>query len=288
MPKRGQSFIEPSLYEGIISSPELVYILGLLWADGYIIHNPETYRYVVRLKMVRKDLFPLRHLFDKTGIWMSHEVKHEGMYGHIFSLSCYDKLFSKFLSEHGYCGKHSASQILSLICPTLHYLWWRGYSDGDGCFSLQNKSAAFTYSGPIDETWDEASQIMTKQQVDWHIVRRINKYGKASIIKTSKFDSVIRWGDYLYHDYSISPIGLARKYEVYIRIKNLPRNPCPRRDILHIYPSKNRWKYMFRYKGRLFHKGSFLSHEEACIACDSCKREIGYKPKERVRFQIGN
>lgn len=61
--------IESTLYHERVTSPELAYLLGLIWADGHVSNPSDTRRSVVVVKMVAEDLLPLKPIFDKVGRW---------------------------------------------------------------------------------------------------------------------------------------------------------------------------------------------------------------------------
>lgn len=131
-------------------SPEHVYILGFLWADGHIEKN----RYRINCCIKRVDFKYLKPIFKSTGIW---NIKHI-MIRDKFKLTLIqtsNRILWDFLVENDYLIKSGASpdKILSKIPEHLKHYWWRGYFDGDGCVDVRKTANRVTISSVYNQDW---------------------------------------------------------------------------------------------------------------------------------------
>jgi intein/homing endonuclease len=110
------------------------YILGFLWADGYINNRIET-------TIKSSDFNNIYNIFSKSGDWKQlHRDRHSKQTGKIYkssSLYYYGKETYNFLYENDYKIKSSTqpTKILNIIPKEYHKDFYRGYIDGDGSFS---------------------------------------------------------------------------------------------------------------------------------------------------------
>lgn len=102
-----------------IQTPEVAYILGLIWADGYV----DIER--ISLSVVTKDMKDYIPIFLKTGNWNASLSKQRVLNEQPQQkIRCYNKPLSLFLIENDYRikSKSSPDKILSKIPKHLqHY-----------------------------------------------------------------------------------------------------------------------------------------------------------------------
>ena len=188
---------------------ESCYILGLLWADGYI--NKKTNS--VALEMLETDLVALENIFANTGEWKKYLRSRINRKPQM-TLHITNKEFSDFLKEHDYdikSGK-SADKILSIIPNHLKVYWFRGYWDGDGCFysHAKNSLSQCTASSTLNQGWDFIAQLLESLNIDYTI-RRIENKHSYSQIRFCGFSKSKIFIDYLYKDRQ--DLCLPRKLE---------------------------------------------------------------------------
>lgn len=111
-----------------IEDSNLVYLLGLLWADGTM------YNSTVVLECVIEDADVFEGYFKKICKYKSY-IRNRG-HRTQKSLNIGSSDLFRFLVEHDYDKKSyiSPNKILSKIPDNLKYYFYRGILDGDGCF----------------------------------------------------------------------------------------------------------------------------------------------------------
>lgn len=211
-------------YKGFIklNNPEVVYYLGLFWADGYMYQNKNNSTLGVGL--IECDMVELEPHLDKIGVWNKRVSKNKKIesWKPTKSLTTNNKRLYEFLKENDYCEKSnkSADKILSIIPNNLKHYFFRGLSDGDGCF--------YYYKPKKGSTLRQFSIASSREQ-DWSYVEKLFNYlGIKYSISVGKSGSQIRitnkkgiklFGNYIYQNYD--DIGLSRKHKKYLEITQI-------------------------------------------------------------------
>jgi len=127
----------------------------------------------------------------------------------------------KFLIENDYDKKSFISpfKILSKIPDNLHQHFYRGYSDGDGCFYINNHNYQYIISGDFKQEWSLIETLFKKLNIKYTIKYITNKKGNSSLIRITNKNDVDVFGNYIYSEYD--NIGLKRKY---IKFKEIEHN----------------------------------------------------------------
>ena len=209
-----------------IDSAEKAYTLGFLWGDGHMtsyktkdgisdIHYPV-------LEITRIDLDLIKELFSVWGDWDA-TYRHRANRKPQGQIILCDKDFGWFLCQYDYLIKSitEPTKILSIIPNKLKSYWWRGLIDADGCFYTNKKEylRQFSLASTFEQPWTEAEKLFTKLKiVKYDIQRRTVIKSKSSVIRISNRNDIIRLGDYIYA--GDQSIGLQRKYEKFLEIKN--------------------------------------------------------------------
>jgi hypothetical protein len=205
-------------------SAESSYIMGLIWADGSI--YKKTSKISLSCKSEDVDIFQTTLL--KTGNWCRHNrgIRLRSKCS-ISELSTTNKILFDFLSENGYSPhtKISANKILNIIPKELHQYWFRGLIDGDGCFYIDKKTKhkQFVLAGPYEQEWDFIISLFNEIGINkYQVIKRINKFGhKQCNVYISNFDGIIKLGNFIYKSFNEDHIGLNRKFDKFIAIKNM-------------------------------------------------------------------
>lgn len=159
-----------------ITSPEVAYILGLLWADGYI--YKKNYFNTINIECKKEDLEYVKDVFMKIGKWNIYYRKRinraEQMTFHTNNVYICD-----FLIRNDYGSKSflSADKILSNIPNDIKHYWFRGIVDGDGCFYINEdkKIYQFSLSGPYEQDWTYFENLCRQLKIKYTIARREQK-----------------------------------------------------------------------------------------------------------------
>jgi len=201
---------------------ENVYLLGRMWADGGI------FRGNINLYAKEGDLEFLFPFYKKMGIHTFYKRQRYKKDGSIFGKPSWtvvfrSKLISDFLIKNDFDKKstNSYSKILNLIPKEKHYLFWRGYFDGDGClYFKEGKALKLNFWSTINQDWIAHENMLAELGISFNINKHIRKNGKqqSSTIEIRKRDLIKKFGDYIYLDMKDNKIGLSRKFNIYLHL----------------------------------------------------------------------
>ena len=191
-------------------TPEMTYILGLLWADGLVSRRKDIKNGTVRLGSHPDDMEYFRGILDKVGRWSYGSCRkkkpNKEEYHYIANANIYSVEFVDWLIDQGYVGKsfNSPTKIFETIPENLHHYWFLGLFDGDG--SVGNISLDAHISSGYEQDWTYVSNLLDKLGADYFVNRYRNaKRGGGDIVISRT--SVLKFFDYIYQ----SDMGLPRK-----------------------------------------------------------------------------
>ncbi len=194
-----------------ILSPVGYYLLGFLWADG----NLKKDSPIVRCSIVEKDGDVLKDIFNQVGLWKI-KIKPASIKNGVSRQSqvnfyVYDFYFYNFLKDNDFGLKsiRSPSKILNIIPTNFHYLFWRGYFDGDGCF-YEGLSNSANVSGPIEQDWTDFLKCLDEIDVDYDFALYDRGSGKSSRVTMTNYEEIMKFGNYIYQN---EFYGLIRKLD---------------------------------------------------------------------------
>jgi hypothetical protein len=204
------------------STPFHVYILGLLWADGWLIHQYKKKE--VRIELTYEDGNSITDVFSKTGKWSTYIREKDNFRKARKGYVCNNNKFIDFLFENDYKTKSQTTptKIFNKIPENLRKYFILGWSDGDGCFyyNENNHQTQFTFAGSYEQDWSCVENIFKSLNIkNYKIKKTLVKNGnKYSVIRITKKEELIKFGEFLYpNNYEF---GLKRKYEKYNKIFN--------------------------------------------------------------------
>ena len=201
-----------------IKTKEVVYILGLIWADGYIHKFKNREKGIITISLVSEDMNDLLDIFNKTGKWTISSRNRKNRKP-ATQLSTTNSNIVNFLIDKKYISKgtDSACEILELIPEDLKYYWFRGLFDGDGCFYIdKQKRKKITIASTHEQNWSYLENILNKLQIRFSIYKSINKKNhKQSSLYIANKEGVEKFLHYIYKNYENDGIGLKRKYKKY-------------------------------------------------------------------------
>lgn len=242
-----------------MSTQKGAYLLGFLWADG----NLKKKSSIVRCSITQKDGLDLRDIFEYVGKWRIFEKFPEDRQPQMH-FEVWDTTFYTFLQNLDYKEKslRTPSKVSAFLAPELHPYFWRGYFDGDGCFSV-SQSIQANVSGPIEQSWDDFLQLLKKIEVEYRFELYKLKSGNSSRVTFFGYFNLLRFGNYIY---SGEIFGLKGKYQKFYEIY----------DRAMIF-NKSKKGYWYDKKRKLYSAeimindkkillGSFKTEEEAQIA----------------------
>jgi len=192
-----------------------IYLLGFLWADGFLTSR----KYALQCEIVLDDFVDLKKTFENVGQWGMYSRKSTCKKGvnrkarmllTISDVNLVNKLISFDFDKKNYI---CPTKILKILPNKKRYLFYRGYSDGDGCFYITEKAKHFFFGSTYNQDWSHIESLFDSLKIKHYNVQRSTsklKY-KDSRIRISSKDAVVKLANYLYQNRL--DLGLKRKYE---------------------------------------------------------------------------
>lgn len=198
----------------IIDNPEISYILGFLWADGYIINEGKGYgkSNYIDLTILENDMNDIKWIFDKIGNWNSYYRKRDNKKPQI-SLRTQNRPVVDFLIDNDYDKKSlvSADKILEKIPNNLKNYFLLGFFDGDGCIYIGKNCYLINFTGSYNQNWKWLEDILKSMNIKYSLTLKSSNCGKSSVIRINKIKDIEKIYNYMYN-YDLDKIGLYRKY----------------------------------------------------------------------------
>lgn len=218
-----------------VTTPEVDYILGLLWADGHIA-GKDGKSQLVLLTQATEDMLDVSKTLSKTGYWKYNEkpVEENEQPSTIANICNYP--VAEHLVAHGYETKSigSADSILSTIPDHLKHYWFRGLFDGDGClwFGPQKGTNAtdkmWSIASDYKQNWRYLQSLAERLNIDYKICRYISRVEKETGKRNRNSTFLVRRHqdihivmNYLYQGREHDGIGLDRKWHSWLEFKNI-------------------------------------------------------------------
>ena len=220
---------------------ESAYILGFLWADGYLYITPRQRTIGMNIEMTDFDEY-IRPILDKLGRWNMSKYTpklNKGKPQIVARIS--NKPLAIYLSSKNYNDKSQcALSIIDTIPLNLQKYWYRGVFDGDGCVYMGKKQRQVTITGPYEQNWDYMEKLLKENNIIFNIKREIVNTGKRSRIRIDQTESMLKFLSFIYDQYETDNIGYRRKFEKF-------------QEILKIYrPKSSKFKGVSRLKNGKF------------------------------------
>lgn len=222
-------FVDYKQFE-TVRKPEVAYLLGLLWADGYLKPN-----YALRIKANREDLESLESVFNSVGTWGVYDYNPIGGRKPQRIIEITDKNLGQILENFGFLDKShiSACKMLNSIPDELKHYWFRGYFDGDGGICIYKKYPQVNFSGGYEQDFTFLFNQLNKLEIGFHYVQRKNDKSQSGAVTLNSRQGVKVFSDYIYQG---KQFGLKRKkikFETALKTENFQRN------ILYTFNSKS-------------------------------------------------
>lgn len=191
-----------------LQSPQGAYLLGFLWADGHVSKSKN----VIKCSIVLEDGIKIKNCFEYIGIWKTY-IYDKSERRKQMSFEVTDKNFRDFLVSMDYLVKSAATptKILNYLNIDLNHYFWRGYFDGDGCYSFTRGYIA-NFSGSFNQDWTELIKILNSLDIKYKYRQYNRNSGQSSRIDIWNKNNLCKWGDYIYQG---EIFGLDRKYNKY-------------------------------------------------------------------------
>lgn len=210
-----------------INLPQTAYLLGYLWADGYVRKKKP---YQVSLAIATKDADEIRSIVLKTGEWCETLNRANTSGGRNNAALCKffltNKDISFWFSSMGFHSKSNESprHLIGFIPEKLRHYFWRGYFDGDGCIcSISNGGAlCVSFTSSEDQDWSLLSETIKALGIHFKIAKNVKERGSNSVLRIWRKKDVFKIMSYLYNG---EKFGLKRKlfkYQTHAPMLGLP------------------------------------------------------------------
>jgi hypothetical protein len=207
------------------NTKEAIYILGLLWADGYVYKNknPEKKKkYRISLELQFDDFVAIENILDATGKWNKWLRKSSKLHKTQGLAVTFNKAIHDFLSSYDYGLKHHSPSILSIIPNNMKHYWFRGYFDGDGCFYYKNCTKQMSINSCYEQDWAFMENLCNTLSISKYSIQRLirKNTNACSTFRITNRDGIKKFGHYIYQNYD--KLGFGRKYEKFKHIDEMP------------------------------------------------------------------
>lgn len=207
-----------------IRDAESAYTLGFLWADGSLFAKENGYSRCVSLAFLEEDYNDIKECLLKNINWQvyfRHAINRKPK-AHLYF---YDNRLGNWFYKVGFKEKsfRNADLLLKEIPESFHSYFWRGYFDGDGSIDISKTHLTTKITSSHSQDWKSVEDLFRNLECTYSIRRTIAKSGdKQSAILIYNLPGILKFLNYIYQNYENDGIGLKRKYEKYITIKNRP------------------------------------------------------------------
>lgn len=217
--------INPDLFYNI-KDKEISYLLGLIWADGFMYQSPSKHVSNFGFTMVKEDIETIKPILDSVGKWNYYEKKQlNPKWKPSVIVMTNNKRVFNFLIEHMYGNKSSisADKIISIIPIELRHYFFLGLIDGDGCFyhytpKIGSTLRQFALASTYEQDWSYFENLCDELDINYKIKRNKGKKSSSSYIRITNKNGIRKLGDYIYQNFKEDGIGLTRKYDKFVKI----------------------------------------------------------------------
>lgn len=245
-----------------IDSKEKAYFLGLFTADGWVIYNPEKYKYNFSILLKDKDFHIIQDFANHIGF--NNKFIRKIIKGKKYSgISITNKKFVEDLIIHGICQNKSLTLKTPKIEEKYKSHFYRGLFDGDGHIKC-NSRVTMSICGAFDIIKDFSHYcnniIANKGNFYQHQISDIYYYGING-------RNVIKVLDTLYCDCNLF---LKRKHDIYLSAKNklnkFYKNQSSKYKGVYYDKIKKRYRASATLNYKKIHIGDFKVDKDAALA----------------------
>lgn len=204
-----------------LNNPKILYLLGFIWADGYIGKT-------VTISNVSKDLDEIIEKIDLVKLLLGVSIKYRQPQRNGWqpqtAITFGNKEVIQFLVDNNYTkSRLNEPIILDKISEHLKHYWFRGYLDGDGCiyYIASNKAQCYlSFSGNSHSTYqflqDLGQQFSVVPSIKCRKSRINSTYARVTFEGIKRALPIL---DYIYQGWDEFNLGLERKYQKYLLLK---------------------------------------------------------------------
>lgn len=210
-----------------ITNPKIAYFLGFCWADSTINYREKDKNRPcsIALELVKDDCDYVESVVKDLFKYSSYERQRPNRQPQK-TIAIDDVRLAELLVKEMEFGEKSfkfPTNLLQRIPIALQHYFWRGLSDGDATFKQY-----FSIGENYDFDWSVFIDLLSKLNINTHFMRKYinpktkHKFSSIRLRLKESCDLL----DYFYSGYEKDSIGLPRKYQVYLKVKQRVINFC--------------------------------------------------------------
>lgn len=204
-----------------LEDPNFIWFLGYLWADGHV----KASRLEIGFSI--KDDENISKIINKLGDFNRRHRLYKDSNSETIGYNINGREFTQFFIDNDYENKShiQPTKILGLIPDNLKHYFYLGLFDGDGSIYYHSKQKTYGHkisiTSTIDYDWSFYFDLLKSIGVETYFYyKKDYKAGKSSDVQICKNEYILKLGNYLYQTYDEDNIGLKRKYDKFMLIKN--------------------------------------------------------------------
>lgn len=182
-----------------IDTPEKAYILGFIWADGYLYkYFSKNWNHRISIEIVEEDWIQIKDIFNTIGKWNIQKRTRKDWKPQV-NANTNNKFIYEFLEQHDFVEKSNSepTKILSKIPKKFINSFWRGYFDGDGSLFTKGKYKCLQFSCTYEYKWIELIKFfnsigITRFNIYNQVTKRGHKSSRLSIYSRESILSVAK------------------------------------------------------------------------------------------------
>ena len=204
-------------YFGIIDIPLKAYLLGFIYADGWVYHNENTRNYEFGIQLQSSDKYILEKINEELGglniIYkyephVSNIQGHESHSGYTDCLRIYSKNLVLGLESNGVLPNKTKKDIYPIVLDELFFDYLRGYIDGDGCYYNDKNSTYMHITCASLEPLKYIQSKLKEYDIETHIYSENENKHRLMCTNTIEMNKLL---NHLYYEDGL--FCLKRKYE---------------------------------------------------------------------------
>lgn len=210
---------------------EFAYLLGYLFADGYLGKRKSTLKdgsvkiyYQSTIEIATEDSYAIEYCLKECDIkyTLSTRKRKNWKDQTLFIISRHNKYINHI--DFVLSNKLNMNYATSILKKNLIPYFVRGFFDGDGSIYINEKhyTRQVVFSGPINYNWKFLLDLFTALGINTsekNITRKNNN--KYSRLRFTKSNSIINFFKFIYPD-RIFDFGLYRKFEKLDKVIDIP------------------------------------------------------------------
>lgn len=240
-----------------IDTEEKAYILGFIYADGYVSKNSSKQRYMLRVVLDTKDEQILhdinKALLSNKPVVRGTRVTKKGYVSKFSTLALYSKKVVLDLEKLGCLSPKALSiRFPYFLTGDLCSHFIRGYFDGDGHISLDKAGLPVVHLSSNPSFIKDLHAYFTEViKLPCHIIEQSNN---THVLSLHSWSGALSFGEYIWRN---ATIYLDRKHATFVKLQEVHRQKQKYKNklryekdyLLKLYTELGSWKKVHKFIG---------------------------------------